>query len=526
MTPGKRRTYLMPGCAVLLGSIVILTLLFMNNIRTREHQGHLFINTTKEVQASIFEFRLWFEEYISGDRKRSMEEILALLDTAESKLNLMIDGGITSHGTLLRPAVNLPVVGFIKGLEETLDILRESTSSRITGINSALGGAEHGFDNNFYKFIRDARGLEAHFIENDKPYILRSNRTSVIVVIIWALAVSMVTIGLTLLERKRAGAVEALRRSEDDLSTILKNVGEGIIKLDSSFTILLVNEEFCNIFGYSEDELIGEELSVILPREHREVNIYGVWQNTGKSPFGVPGKRVEMKGLHRDGTVFPIELRTDKLMAAAAEEFYTCVIRNISERRQLVESLRDLSYFDELTSIANRRSHDKNLITEWNRAKRRNTPISIIMVDIDYFKNYNDYYGHAAGDECLRRVAQALQSIIVRAGDSIARYGGEEFSVILPGSNLASASYLAESMRKKIESLKIEHAGSKVSKYVTISLGAASAIPADDGYPEALVSAADDALYNAKDAGRNRVEVRNHGLQSPGATVTPIRSVR
>lgn len=488
MTLRKRRTYLAPGLAVLLGLVVIMTLLFMNSLREREHQGHLLINTIEEVEVNVSEFRRRFEQHIGGERNRSIDEIFAPLDTAESRLHIMLEGGMTSHGILLTPVTALPVATHIKALNETLGKLREVSARRIAGASSARdsGASEHGFDSSFKRFILDARGLEARFIEDEKRRVLTSSRTGFIIVLIWAFVLSMAAIGLALLERKRALAVEALRSSEEELSTILNNVGEGIVKLDSSFKILLVNEEFCDIFGYSEDELLGEELSVILPMEHRETGIEGGWRNTGASPFGIPGKRVEMKGLHRDGTVFPIELRTDKLTASAGEQSYICVIRNISERRQLVESLRDLSYFDELTNIANRRSHDKNLITEWNRAKRRETPIAIIMVDIDYFKNYNDYYGHAAGDECLKRVALALQSIIVRAGDSIARYGGEEFSVILPGSNLASASYLAESMREKIESLKIEHAGSKVSKYVTISLGAASAVPSDDGYPEAL----------------------------------------
>ena len=531
--PDKKRTYLMPGLALIIGFIVILTLLFMNNMRESEHQSHLFINTLEEALGNISEFRHWFEVYIAGDRSKGPDELLTLLNITSTQIHIMLVGGMNSHGVNLRSADSPPIVTQIISLEKTLNNLRESSAKRLALLGSARpsegrgNGSNYGFTGNFNKFIWDARVLESHLIAKERWHTARSHRMSTLFMVIWALAVSIAAIGLTILERKRASAVEALRRSEDDLSTILKSIGEGIVKFDSSFTIHLVNEEFCNIFGYSEDELLGEELSIILSGEKSKANKDGQWHGSGANPAALPGKRVERKGLHKDGRVFPVELRTDKLTATAGEQFYTCVIRNITARKELLNRLRDLSYFDELTSIGNRRSHDKNLITEWNRAKRRRTPISIIMVDIDYFKDYNDNYGHAAGDDCLRRVAQALQSIIVRAGDSIARYGGEEFVVILPGSNLGSAKYLAELMRRKIESLQIEHASSTVSEHVTISLGVASAIPTDDGYPEALLSTADDALYKAKNNGRNCVEEHSKDLQDSKSTVPPpIHSVK
>ena len=129
------------------------------------------------------------------------------------------------------------------------------------------------------------------------------------------------------------------------------------------------------------------------------------------------------------------------------------------------------------------------------------------MLDIDYFKPYNDTYGHTEGDDCLNYVAQALNKSILRAGDLLARYGGEEFVVILPGSDKDGASKLAERLRKKVESLEIMHSGSKISEYVTISLGVASMIPGDNEGPEVLVSTADKELYKAKAEGRNRVKI-------------------
>ena len=181
---------------------------------------------------------------------------------------------------------------------------------------------------------------------------------------------------------------------------------------------------------------------------------------------------------------------------------------DITERKVNEEKLKNLTNFDELTGIANRRSYNISIEEEWNRAKRTKTSISTIMMDIDSFKNYNDTLGHAAGDECLRSVAQALKSTIARAGDMVARYGGEEFVAILPGTEIDGAIRFAEKMREKIESLKIPHPDSKVSEYVTISLGVAAIVPdiSSEPLPSKLMVMADNRLYQAKEAGRNCVK--------------------
>ena len=181
--------------------------------------------------------------------------------------------------------------------------------------------------------------------------------------------------------------------------------------------------------------------------------------------------------------------------------------QDIIKRKLIKDTLKEEPYLDELTGIANRRSYDKAIKNEWNRMKRMKTPISVILLDIDYFKPYNDTYGHLEGDDSLRFVAKTLKTSILRAGDLLARYDGEEFVIILPGSDKSGATKLAEKLRKKIESFRIEHSGSAISEYITISLGVASMIPGESGGPDALVTAADRALYRAKAEGRNRVIV-------------------
>jgi len=168
-----------------------------------------------------------------------------------------------------------------------------------------------------------------------------------------------------------------------------------------------------------------------------------------------------------------------------------------------------LSTVDALTGIANRRRFDEVLYKEWRRAMRRQYPISLLMCDIDYFKQYNDAQGHQAGDECIRNVARAIEESLKRPGDLVARYGGEEFAAVLPDTDFDGAQMVAEHVRSAVAELGIPHGRSSVASRVTLSVGAACMIP-KRGSPAAgdeLLEGADKALYAAKSAGRNRVMV-------------------
>jgi diguanylate cyclase (GGDEF)-like protein len=160
---------------------------------------------------------------------------------------------------------------------------------------------------------------------------------------------------------------------------------------------------------------------------------------------------------------------------------------------------------DGLTGIANRRHFDNTINLEWRRAMRSAKPISLIIVDVDYFKNYNDIHGHLAGDSCLQKIAHTIRDSIRRAGNFAARYGGEEFVVILPDTNAEGVYLFAESLRQKIENLNIEHKNSRVGKNVTVSLGVSTTVPKKGSTHDKLLSLADKALYEAKQGGRNRV---------------------
>jgi diguanylate cyclase (GGDEF)-like protein len=183
--------------------------------------------------------------------------------------------------------------------------------------------------------------------------------------------------------------------------------------------------------------------------------------------------------------------------------------RELTETRlQLEHRNRDLeriSALDTLTQIANRGRFDTALRQEFRRSARDESPLSLVFCDIDYFKRFNDTYGHQAGDDCLVRVAQAMDETLNRPADLVARYGGEEFIALLVDTEVEGARMLAERMRERVESLHIEHRASDVAPHLTVSLGVATVVPQGTVQPEDLVDLADRALYVAKEGGRNRV---------------------
>ena len=179
-------------------------------------------------------------------------------------------------------------------------------------------------------------------------------------------------------------------------------------------------------------------------------------------------------------------------------------VRTHLDLKRKADLLEKLAFLDGLTEIPNRRSFETILEREWGTALRRQEHISLVMMDVDMFKQYNDHYGHGAGDDCLHRVAQALVRTLSRAGDFAARYGGEEFVAVLPGTDKAGAENMTEQIRAAVEALEISHAKSKVSAFVTISLGVATVIPENRFQPGILKETADQMLYQAKEGGRNR----------------------
>ncbi len=223
---------------------------------------------------------------------------------------------------------------------------------------------------------------------------------------------------------------------------------------------------------------------------------------------------MDYRYLCKDGSPLWVEARIS-LVEGDGETQFVANIRDISERKAAEEQLEAVNRIlsaqaatDALTGLANRRRFDEALDTEWRRAVRNGAPLSLLLLDVDRFKLYNDRYGHQGGDSCLRGVAAAVAGLVRRPGDLAARYGGEEMAVLLPGADADGAAGVAEQIRAAIEALAIEHLGNLPAQVITASFGVATAQVQAQGSPcsaEELIATADAALYEAKRTGRNRV---------------------
>jgi diguanylate cyclase (GGDEF)-like protein len=202
-----------------------------------------------------------------------------------------------------------------------------------------------------------------------------------------------------------------------------------------------------------------------------------------------------------------IELYQQKLQLKEQAKQLESKIEELLMLREANGRLESLSTIDGLTQIPNRRDFDIHIKANWKNSMRESTPISVIMIDIDNFKAYNDNYGHLQGDECLKRVAKCLSYSLLRPFDYAARYGGEEFVVVLPNTDGEAAMKVGEAIRTNIEDLNIPHSYSKTSPYVTVSLGVSSTTPEVQDSLVEFIDNADKALYQSKDHGRNRISL-------------------
>lgn len=216
----------------------------------------------------------------------------------------------------------------------------------------------------------------------------------------------------------------------------------------------------------------------------------------------------KMELLARVGSVLKLKQEMDQRKARECE-----LLQVMAKLTEANDQLWRLSSLDGLTGIANRRQFDEMLHKEWQRGMREGTPLGLVMFDIDYFKNYNDTYGHQMGDECLKEVAKAATTIIRRPGDLAARYGGEEFALILPNTGAEGALMMAEILRVAVEALHIPNSGSQETSYVTISVGVATVNPREDLSSSDLVALADQGMYQAKQAGRNCVKIMDKNVE-------------
>ncbi len=301
---------------------------------------------------------------------------------------------------------------------------------------------------------------------------------------------------------------EALQKSEEKFASAFRASPDPIVITTlKEGRYLEVNESFCNLMEYQREEVIG-----------KTVKDLKIWLNSSDRVKFI--QALQKQHMIRDQE-FKLRSKTGqiKTLLISAElievDNQTCILvisKDITERQKIKaaleeanEKLQRLAHIDGLTQVANRRSFNETLEREWKRCFREQQPMSLILCDVDYFKPYNDYYGHLQGDECLKQVAQAMSRVVQRPTDLVARYGGEEFVVILPNTNLDGALQVGKFIQDEIRQLQIPHLKSEVSQFITFSLGISTIIPSHLMDSSILVNRADQALYQAKQQGRDRI---------------------
>lgn len=313
-----------------------------------------------------------------------------------------------------------------------------------------------------------------------------------------------------------------IQEAEESYRGLFNSILHAVYIQDLNGNFIDVNHGAELMYGYNREEFIGKTPGLISAPDKNDMQKLSLYIHHAIE--GNP-QRFEFWGMRKNGNIFPKDVSIVK-GKYFGKDVLIAVGVDITRQKQLEEKLQMLvseemdkriekehllaqesvkAMTDALTGIPNRRYFDETFKNECNRAIRGNTFLSLIMIDIDFFKNYNDAYGHSEGDACLIQVANRLEDSMGRGSDFVSRYGGEEFVVILPATDLNGAKNIANKLKEAIENLNILHAYSRTSNHVTISLGCASLKIENEGECKKLLILADEMLYKAKGAGRNRV---------------------
>lgn len=310
---------------------------------------------------------------------------------------------------------------------------------------------------------------------------------------------------------QRDVAERTARASEEQYRALAEHASDVILRIGMDLICRYVSPAALSIGGYHPEEVVGQPCLPLLHPDDRPV-VLQMFERLRHERAGLQVTSI-YRIFHKNGSIIWIETHSSlirNLLTGEAEEIVT-IARDITARKHTEDALAAASdelarqaTTDALTGVANRRQFDARLDQEWSRAVRSGQPLSLLMLDVDHFKLYNDRYGHQRGDEVLRVVARTIGGIARRPGDVAARYGGEEFAAILPDTPAEGAVQVADAILDAVAACRIPHDRSGTGT-VTISVGVATAIPAKDASAVALVSRADRALYGAKAQGRNRI---------------------
>ncbi|MEJ6007011.1 diguanylate cyclase [Paucibacter sp. AS339] len=305
---------------------------------------------------------------------------------------------------------------------------------------------------------------------------------------------------------------QRLAASKAHLTAFVRATPNGVLTLDTSGHVLELNPAAEALFGFSAHELQGSHIDLL----------FGTWMGERLSPAALLGRPQELTVRRRDGQALTLQLSVAEVKTETTHRF-VCIITDLSERKRQELELQEAnallarqSITDGLTGVGNRRFFDQLLQQEWQRSARHGHALACIMVDIDHFKLFNDRYGHVAGDDCLRRVAELLRTCAGRSSDAVCRYGGEEFVILLAECDLAEAQVVAQRCLDSIRLAAIPHDAAPMRRRVSLSIGVAACVAGDgeaswqDGARPSsagmlLVERADAALYAAKQGGRSRM---------------------
>jgi len=313
--------------------------------------------------------------------------------------------------------------------------------------------------------------------------------------------------------RRRFRAEAVMRHREEELRLIADHATDVIVRLDPTMIRRFVSPSCQAVFGCAPDQLLGQDFRETIYPEDREATMAIVEEARRTHGRGSAVYRI----VRQDGGLIWVE---GQFSAMPGDGGFAVLVRDISARKaaerdlaETHEELRRAAATDSLTGLANRRRFDETINQEWRRAAREERPITLLLLDVDQFKRFNDHYGHQGGDACLRAVAQVLAGCARQSSDLVARYGGEEFAVLLPDTDRLPATELAERFRTAIIDLQVPHVGNaEHGSVVSASFGAATTVPRQRSSAECVdedlrgfISACDQALYEAKRSGRNQV---------------------
>ena len=314
--------------------------------------------------------------------------------------------------------------------------------------------------------------------------------------------------------------------SLDLLHSVLNAVTLGAVVLDHDRRVVLWNDWMSEHAQIPQQQALGADFLALFPAlrgsrvdaaidqalRHHFPSLLS--QSLNKAPFPLYANAAAARlddRLQQAVAVTPVDVANAPRHCLIQINDVSIAVGREKLLREQTLVLRSQTFADGLTGIANRRHFDVAIEREHRRARRHGTPLSLLMIDIDHFKAYNDHHGHQKGDQCLIQVAAALSGMLRRSADLMARYGGEEFAMILPDTDTAQATQMAEAIRARAEALAIAHAHGGNSGVVTVSIGVATRSVASAVNIDTLIGAADRALYRAKKNGRNRVEVQTPG---------------